>query len=99
MRYFAFYDGAAVVSFGSSGASKVIEGEITKAEYDALSTKYAEAREYETKYRAGEIAAGDVPEEIRIIFPAMFEEARVPSDDDEIDDSEALAIITGGIAQ
>lgn len=99
MKYFAIYDGAAVVSFGSSSAAGTLSGEITRSEYEELSAKYAEAREYAAEYREDEIATEDIPEELRVMFPDMFADAPEPSDDDEIADSEALAIITEGVTQ
>lgn len=99
MKYFAIYDGAAVVSFGSSSAAGTLSGEITRSEYDELYAQYTEARKYKAKYRAEEIALEDIPEELRVMFPDMFADIPEPSDNDEIADSEALAIITEGVTE
>lgn len=99
MKYWAIYDGVELITFGTSSATGELAAEITKEEYDILAVKSAEAREYAEKYHSGEITLDDVPADLFEMFPGAFRDIPEPSDDDEIDDSEALAIITEGVAQ
>ena len=97
MRYYAQYENGKLIAIGTGYGGT----EITEAEYNRLLSEIREKAALVNQLYNGEITISDVPEEWQEEIQRRVDEriaAEGTIDEQDIPDSEALAIILGGEA-